>query len=56
MVLLFEPLKVFMPPSALVLLVAAGKLVFDLFGKDFRVAGNTIVLLGVGLGLGSSAC
>jgi glycosyltransferase involved in cell wall biosynthesis len=47
MVLLYSPLKVFMPPAVFLGLVGAGKLIFDLIQKDFRVATNTLVLLGV---------
>jgi glycosyltransferase involved in cell wall biosynthesis len=47
MVLLYSPLKIFMPPAVLIGLIGAGKLVFDLIQKDFRVATNTLVVLGV---------
>jgi polyisoprenyl-phosphate glycosyltransferase len=47
MTLMYEPLRVFGPPAVLVSLIGAGKLVYDLAASDFRVAGNTIVLLGV---------
>lgn len=52
MVLSYEPLKVFMPPALLLLLVGSGKLVYDLFDKSFRVGTNTIVVLGVAFSLG----
>ncbi|MCU1463820.1 MAG: hypothetical protein JWO37_3895 [Acidimicrobiales bacterium] len=45
MVLLYNPLKVFMPIGITLLGVGAVKLGYDLVGKDFRVATNTIVLL-----------
>jgi glycosyltransferase involved in cell wall biosynthesis len=45
MVLLYNPLKVFMPIGLFLLGAGAIKLVYDLIGKDFRVATNTIVLL-----------
>jgi glycosyltransferase involved in cell wall biosynthesis len=49
MVLLYSPLKIFMPPAVFLGLVGAGKLVFDLVQKDFRVATNTLVVLGVAI-------
>ena len=52
MVLLYSPLKVFFPPAILLLLVGSGKLIFDLFDKDFRVGTNTLVVLGLALTLG----
>jgi polyisoprenyl-phosphate glycosyltransferase len=51
MTLTWEPMRVFGPPAALLTLVGAGKLVFDLFDKDFRVATNTLVILGAAVGL-----
>jgi polyisoprenyl-phosphate glycosyltransferase len=51
MALIWEPMRVFAPPAALLLLVGAGKLVYDLVDKDFRVATNTLVLLGFSLSL-----
>lgn len=51
MVLMHEPIRFFGPPAALLGLVGAGKLVFDLFDKDFRVGTNTIVVLGVAFAL-----
>lgn len=45
--LMYEPLRVFGPPAVAVSLIGGGKLVYDLVTKDFRVASNTIVLLGV---------
>jgi glycosyltransferase involved in cell wall biosynthesis len=47
MVLLYEPLRVFGPPAAVLGIVGFGKLVYDLITKDFRVAENTFVLLGL---------
>jgi hypothetical protein len=47
MTLMYEPLRVFGPPAVATSLVGLGKLVYDLATKDFRVATNTIVLLGV---------
>jgi polyisoprenyl-phosphate glycosyltransferase len=51
MALIWEPMRVFAPPAALLLLVGAGKLVYDLVDKDFRVATNTLVLLGFSFSL-----
>jgi glycosyltransferase involved in cell wall biosynthesis len=51
MVLMYEPLRVFGPPAVAVGLVGLGKLVYDLIDKDFRIATNTIVLLGVAMAL-----
>lgn len=47
MVLSFSPLKVFMPPAIVLGLVGIGKLVFDIIDKDFRIASNTIIVLGI---------
>ncbi len=51
MVLSYSPLKVLMPPAILLGLVGTGKLVFDLFDKDFRIGTNTIVILGAAIAL-----
>jgi hypothetical protein len=45
MVLLYNPLKVFMPVGLSLLGASVVKLVYDLVDKHFRVATNTIVLL-----------
>jgi len=42
---------VFGPPAALLGLIGAGKLVYDIIDKDFRIGTNTIVILGVALAL-----
>ena len=52
MTLMFEPLRVFGPPAALVGVAGIGKLIYDVVDKDFRIATNTIVILGVALALG----
>jgi glycosyltransferase involved in cell wall biosynthesis len=52
MVLTYSPLKVLMPPAIVLGVVGAGKLVFDLFDKNFRIGTNTIVILGVAMSLG----
>ncbi len=51
MVLSYSPLKVFMPAAAVLFAVGAGKLVFDLVDKGFRVATNTLVVLGAAMAL-----
>lgn len=51
MVLSYSPLKVLMPPAIVLGLVGGGKLVFDLFDKNFRIATNTIVILTVAIAL-----
>ena len=51
MVLSYSPLKVLMPPAILLGLVGFGKLIYDLFDKDFRIGTNTIVILGVSVSL-----
>lgn len=51
MVLSYSPLKVLMPPAILLGLVGTGKLIFDLFDKNFRIGTNTIVILGVAASL-----
>jgi polyisoprenyl-phosphate glycosyltransferase len=49
MVLMYEPLRVFGPPAALLSLIGAGKLVFDIIDKDWRIGTNTMVILGAGI-------
>jgi glycosyltransferase involved in cell wall biosynthesis len=51
MVLSYEPLKVLMPPAVLLTIIGAGKLIFDLFDKNFRVGTNTLVVLGAAISL-----
>ena len=51
MVLMYEPLRVFGPPAALLGLVGAGKLIYDVVTNDFAIAINTIVILGVAFAL-----
>jgi glycosyltransferase involved in cell wall biosynthesis len=45
MVLMYNPLKVFLPSGLFLLAVAAGKTVYDLVDKSGRVATNTLVVL-----------
>lgn len=52
MTLMWEPMRVFGPPAALFGLVGVVKLVYDLIDKDFRVATNTVVILGAAFALG----
>lgn len=51
MILMHEPLRFFGPIAVSTGLLGTGKLVFDLFDKNFRVATNTIVILGVAFAL-----
>ena len=50
--LMWEPMRVFGPPAAVLGIVGVGKLIYDLIDKDFRVATNTVVILGVAFALG----
>jgi len=52
MTLMWEPMRVFGPPAVVLALVGAGKLGYDLLWKDFRVASNTLVILGVAASIG----
>jgi hypothetical protein len=45
MVLSYEPLRVFMPLGLVLSVVGLGKLVYDVFDKDFRPGLNTLLLL-----------
>lgn len=45
MTLSYNPLKVFLPLGAVLLLLGLGKLVYDLVDADFRVAINTLLIL-----------
>lgn len=47
MVLMHEPIRFFGPLALLFGVVGSGKLIYDLFDKEFRVGTNTIVLLGL---------
>jgi glycosyltransferase involved in cell wall biosynthesis len=51
MVLSYSPLKVLMPPAIALGVIGFGKLIFDLFDKNFRIGTNTIVVLGVSASL-----
>lgn len=52
MTMMWEPMRLFGPPAAVFGLAGIGKLIFDLVSKDFRIATNTLVLLGVSIGIG----
>lgn len=52
MTLMYEPLRVFGPLSTTLVGAGAIKLAYDLVTKDFRVATNTLVILGVAFGFG----
>ncbi len=52
MILLYNPLRIFMPFASLLLVGGGAKLVFDLVSKDLRVATNTLVMLAAGALLG----
>jgi hypothetical protein len=41
----YDPLRVFLPASLVLGLVAAGKFIFDWVARDFHVTTNTLVLL-----------
>ena len=45
MILSYNPLRIFMPIGLALLAIALGKMVFDVLGKDFRIATNTLVIL-----------
>lgn len=45
MMLSYEPLRIFMPLGATLLVTGVGKMIFDIVTKDFRIATNTLLLL-----------
>ena len=49
MVMSFNPLRVFLPIGGLLLLVALGKVGFDIVDKDWRITSNAIILVIVSL-------
>jgi len=51
MTLMWEPMRVFGPPAAIIGGLGIGKLVYDLVTKDFRLATNTIAVISVGAAL-----
>ena len=46
MVLSWNPLKILMPPAVILGLIGMGKVIFDIFDKNWRMGTNTIVILG----------
>lgn len=48
MTLMYEPMKAFMPLAGSLLAIGIGKLLFDVFGKDFRIATNTLLIFFAG--------
>ena len=52
MTLGYEPMRIFGPVGGVLGLLVAAKLVYDLIDKDFRVATNTLVLLGAAVTVG----
>jgi hypothetical protein len=53
MTLMWEPMRVFGAPAVVAGVAGIAKLGFDLVDKDFRVATNTLVILGVAIAIGS---
>ena len=51
MVLSYSPLKVLMPPAVVLGVVTVGKVIYDLFDKNGRIGTNTLVILGLSVGL-----
>ncbi len=51
MVMLWRPIKVFMPLALFLLGVGSGKMIYDIVTKDFRLATNTLALLLAALGV-----
>nr|PZN30154.1 MAG: hypothetical protein DIU67_11395 [Actinomycetota bacterium] len=51
MILMHEPIRFFGPIAGWVGTVGGGKLIWDVTTKNFRVASNTIVMLGVAFAL-----
>ncbi|MDJ0952212.1 MAG: glycosyltransferase family 2 protein [Acidimicrobiia bacterium] len=51
MVLSWNPLKILMPPAGLLFLAGFGKVIYDIFDKDWRMGTNTIVILGAAFSL-----
>jgi hypothetical protein len=51
MVLSWNPLKILMPPAGILFIVGFGKVIFDIFDKNWRMGTNTIVILGAGFAI-----
>jgi len=45
MVMMWNPLRVFMPFATILFVVGFGKLIFDLFDKNFRIGTNTLLVI-----------
>jgi glycosyltransferase involved in cell wall biosynthesis len=45
MVLSYNPLRIFLPVGSLLLLIGAGKLIYDFAKYDFRITTNTLLIL-----------
>ena len=46
MVLAWNPLKILMPPAGILFLLGSGKVIYDIFDKDWRMGTNTIIIMG----------
>ncbi|MGI5212011.1 glycosyltransferase family 2 protein [Plantactinospora sp. CA-290183] len=55
MVMYFNPLKVLMPPSLVMVFLGSGKVVYDVVAHPVRIATNTVLLLCAGLIIGAVA-
>lgn len=51
MMLMYNPLRIFMPPAVVILLAGIIKVVYDIFDKNWRLGTNTLAILGLGLTL-----
>lgn len=51
MMLMYNPLRVFMPPAVFLGLIGAGKVVYDIYDKSGRLGTNTLALLGLAMSL-----
>jgi hypothetical protein len=51
MMLMYNPLRVFMPPAVAVLMIGGGKVIYDIFDKNWRLGTNTLAILGLGVTL-----
>ena len=52
MILLFNPMRFFLPIALTLAAAGAGKVMYDLVTKDLRIATNTIVIVAVAAGFG----
>jgi len=51
MMLMYNPLRVFMPPAVVLMLIGTAKVVYDVYDKNWRLGTNTLAILGLGLTL-----